>query len=222
MQGAPQKIFYEKIPALPIDCARRFHYANIMKTGVCAAVRSALAEGLTAALHISIQPEQIRLPARGADAGCSAALRHGADAEAWANTLNTALDLFPEVLGAPLLARVTSENGWLLFFLHGDLFSAAVAAYAADELPEDHEHYPLHRLRMLARHPSCGCPDDPAVQRALLYALAADESPTAANRARAEHALLTMAHHLPPAKRQALLARCGDVARAAARLLYGC
>ena len=88
------------------------------------------------------------------------------------------------------------------------------------KIPARHEIYSLHRLRMLARYPACGCPDHAAVQRALLLCFAAAESDTAAARARAEEALLTMAHDLPPTARQALLRCCGDVARAAAKLLY--
>lgn len=190
---------------------------------LCALVRAAIAERLSSDFENPILPEQIRLPARGADAGCAAALTCGLDANAWAEKLHAARDSFPTVLGAPLIAKVHSRNGWLLFDFDAAFYSAAVSALAVceEDIPADHEIYPLHRLRMLARYPSPGCPDDPSVHRAVLLALAANESPTAANRARAEEAILTMAHHLPPADRAALLRRCGGVARAVAGLLYG-
>lgn len=216
-------------PAESVDEACRILYAYPMEgypneQSVCALVRAALADGLGRSLNRAVSPEQIRLPARGADAGCAAALGYGLDAASLATELQAARERFPTVLGALLVKSVRAVRGWLLFDLHGDFYAALADACAvpAEEIPSDHEIYPLHRLRMLARYPSRGCPEDPDVQRMLLLALAANESPTAANCARAENAVLTLAHRLPPAERSALLIRCGSAARAAAALLYGC
>ena len=214
--------YFKKQLANGIDYCRRSHYAKNMKPHLCATVRTAIAEGLSHGLQLPISEEQIRLPARGAAAGCAAALSRGADADAWARQLHAAREKFPRVLDAPLLSSVTAEHGWLLFHLHEDFYAAAADAIAIpkERIPTDHECYPLHRLRMLARYESRGCPNDAAVQRALLLCLAANEAPTAANRARAEEAILTMAHHLPPAERITLLSACGCTARAMAALLY--
>ena len=194
-----------------------------MKPQFCSEVRSAIAAGLAEQLQIPVSADRIRLPARGAAAGCAIAVSLNADAARWAEQLDAVRDRFPTVWGAPLLAAVHEKNGWLLFDLSDALYAAAAdrLAEAADPIPADHGCYPLHRLRMLARYPSAGCPADAAVQTALLLCLAANEAPTDANRARAEEALLSMAYHLPPAARTALLVRCGAVARAAAGLLYG-
>ena len=193
-----------------------------MKHSFCSTVRGALAESLTEILNIPVSPEQIRLPARGAAVGCAAAIAEGADAEEWAMLLNDNRSAFFPVLGVLPVKRVRAENGWLLFDLSDELYSAAAvdAAEGCGDIPSDHENYLLHRLRMLARYPSHGCPADAQVQRALLLCFAADEQPTAANLKRAEDALLTMAYALSPRDRTLLLSACGDVARAAVRLLY--
>ena len=86
--------------------------------------------------------------------------------------------------------------------------------------PASHDcgQHAVNRLRAMARRGGTDCPPEPAVQRALLLALCATRSPAA--RAQAERALLSLAHGTPPRERPALLARCGGVADAAARILF--
>ena len=193
-----------------------------MASAVLAQVRRALAAGVSDVLGIRMAEEDIRLPARGADAASPRALALSADASRWAASLSLHTGRFPAVLGAPLLAQVRAKNGWLLFTLHDRFYDAALAKILRDAPPAAFcDSYAYHRMRMLSRYPACGCPAFPSVQRALLLCLSAAERPTDARRAAAEQALLAMAYPLPPPERQALLRRCGGVAEAACRLLYG-
>jgi len=205
-----------------IDSVPRFHYAKDMKHSLCAWVREAIAESIRNELHIDVSVKEMRLPARGAAVGCAAALSAGADAVRWAEQLNKNLETFSAVLGVLPVKRVRAENGWLLFDLSDALYIAAAkdAAMQCGKIPARHEIYPLHRLRMIARYADAGCPADERVQRTLLLAFAANETPTKANITRAEEAILTMSHHLPPAERSTLLRQCGTAARAMAALLY--
>ena len=143
----------------------------------------------------------------------------GADAAAWAVLLSAERSRFPAMYGAPLVSYATAENGWLLFTLTSDFYSAAVMhTRSALPFPSRTDTYALHRMRMLSRRPTDDCPDVPEVQR-LLLAFTAAELRTPAALANAERALLSMAYALPPADRQPLLDRCGGVADCACRLL---
>lgn len=63
--------------------------------------------------------------------------------------------------GAPLLASVEAQNGWLLFRFAPD----AIDAYAKllPQIAEPDDRYFSRRLWMYARHDDAPVPDDPAV-----------------------------------------------------------
>ena len=205
---------------LPLTNALHIYYAISMEETTTEAVRRALADGLQTILSIPAEPRDIRLPSRIAAAATPLAIAHGADAAAWAVLLNAERSRFPALYGAPLVSHSTAENGWLLFTLTSDFYSAVVMhTRSALPFPSRTDTYALHRMRMLSRRPTDDCPDVPEVQRALLLAFTAAELRTPAALANAERALLSMAYALPPADRQPLLDRCGGVADCACRLL---
>ncbi len=135
------------------------------------------------------------------------------------------------LLGTAAFDRIEAENGHILFSLTKAAYSALAEAVIADcpmpPMPAETEtplSYAAARMRMLARQEAKGCPEDAAVQRALWQAFRiAEEGISLGERKnRAEFAaqqLLSMAHHIPPRERQTLLAACGSVGAAAARLL---
>lgn len=122
-----------------------------MKTFRCA-VLSALSA--YAARITGIQPEW--KPSKKAHLASASFLRDHAEAAAAAlHARRTECTL----LGAPLLAAVTAENGWLLVFFTAD----AIDAYAATlpQAAEPDDSYLSRRLWAMARRPDAGTPDDP-------------------------------------------------------------
>ena len=65
------------------------------------------------------------------------------------------------LLGAPLLARVDAENGWLLFYLTADAIDAYAKTLPPAEEPDD--SYVSRRLWTMARHADAKTPDDPVL-----------------------------------------------------------
>ena len=61
------------------------------------------------------------------------------------------------LLGAPLLARVDAENGWLLFYLTADAIDAYEAALPEPEEPDD--SYFARRLWITVHHADAETPD---------------------------------------------------------------
>lgn len=182
---------------------------------------SAIAAGLSHVLGEAVPPSAVHIPARDAAASSAVAISRGLDAEALCVRLGSAAGAaFGPVFGVKPVQAVRAQNGWLLFDLT-DAFYAAAVWHVLDTFPPaagDCGKHTLNRMRALARRGGTGCPAVPEVQRALLLTLGAPLS--AAARAQAERALLTMSHGVPQRERPALLARCGGVAEAAARILY--
>ena len=174
-------------------------------------IRAQLARVLGGALRQAPKAAQVRLPAR--DAHASFRPPQGADARGLA-----ALD-FGSLYGAPLARSVRAVNGWLLFDFSSEFLSALVDRIDRT-LPapqREDETHAENRMRALARHAGGGCPDLPALTRALVLALAAYESPAAYRRA--ERAALSLFHTIPPQERVRLLSRCGALGGALWRLL---
>ena len=111
---------------LPLTNALHIYYAISMEETTTEAVRRALADGLQTILSIPAEPRDIRLPSRIAAAATPLAIAHGADTAAWAVLLSAERSRFPALYGAPLVSYATAENGWLLFTLTSDFYSAAV------------------------------------------------------------------------------------------------
>ena len=174
-------------------------------------IRAQLVCVLSGAFRQMPEDAQIRLPAR--DAHASFRPPQGVDAQALAT-----LD-FGSLYGAPLCDSVRVVNGWLLFTF-SPAFCSALVQHINRSLPEPvrtDETHAENRMRVLARHEGKGCPDLPALQRALVLALVAWESPAAYRRA--ERAALSLFHTLPPQERLGLLPCCGALGGALWRLL---
>lgn len=174
-------------------------------------IRSQLVRVLGGALPQPPQAAQVRLPAR--EAHASFRPPQGTDAR----SLST-LD-FGSLYGAPLVGSIRVVNGWLLFDF-SPAFLSAMVDQIHRTLPapqKEDETHAENRMRVLARHEGKGCPDLPALQRALVLALVAGESPAAYRRA--ERAALSLFHTLPPQKRIGLFPHCGAVGGALWRLL---
>lgn len=183
-------------------------------------IRSAVREGIKRGLCLEADEGQICIPAKEAAVSSSVLVRTGSDAAAEAMRLNRCLDCFPDVCGAKLLSRVRGSRGWLLFDLSKELYDAAARIALPPAAGTDGASFCYYRMKMLARYPSCGCPDDESVQRALLLCWTAYAGPSQSGRKRAEDALLTMGRHLAARDRQCLIRQCGDIGRTAIRLLY--
>lgn len=199
----------------------RFGYNGSMEDLFYAPLSRALADGVGRVLGEALPSTAIHIPARDAAASCAVAIARGLDADALCVRLSSVrAAAFPAVFGAPPVRGVRAQRGWLLFDLTDAFYSAAVRHVCAVLPPASHDcgQHAVNRLRAMARRGGTDCPPEPAVQRALLLALCATRSPAA--RAQAERALLSLAHGTPPRERPALLARCGGVADAAARILF--
>lgn len=178
-------------------------------------VEQALSAGIFAVCGVR-DSLRFSLPARAAAASCPLLTEDAADCAA---RLSAARDRFLPVLGAPLVLAVAEENGWLLFTFT-DAFYTALTAHMLCTLPPvdgDGGDHLKNRLMGLARKPRCGCPQDPAAQRAVwLAALCCERSGRLTDARRAAQALFTAKK---PAARAAFLARCADPADAALRAL---
>ena len=118
-------------------------------------MKDAIEEALGAFVerHTGVRP--LFKPSKKAHLASSSFLR--SDADAVAATLDAhASDC--RLFGAPLLLRVSAENGWLLFF-----FTAAAIDAFAETLPapvEPDESYFLRRLWIAAHHEDAETPED--------------------------------------------------------------
>lgn len=180
---------------------------------VLSALSASLVSGISGAVGLPASGLRLRIPARGAAVACP--LLGEADMAA---TRLTAAD-FPPVLGVMPVRHVSAKNGWLLFTLSDEFYTAALR-YVQRTLPRpdsDGGCRALNRMRCMARAGGDVCPPDERVQRAWLLTLCAYPGGAALRRAKA--ALLSMTHHIPPRERAALAAACGGVADAAARAL---
>jgi len=126
---------------------------------------------------------------------------------------------FGSLYGAPLVDSLRVVNGWLLFDFSAAFFSALVDEINRTQPAPERTDETLaeNRMYVLSRHEGSGCPDHPALHRALLLSIVAHESKAAY--ARAERAALTLFHTIPPRERPALLSRCGALGGAMLRLL---
>ncbi len=183
-------------------------------------IRASVREGIKRGLDMDAGEGQICIPAKDAAVSSSVLVRTGSDASSEAGKLNACLDFFPDIRGAKLLSRVRGNRGWLLFDLSGELYDLAAGAVLPPAGLTAGESFCYYRMKMLARYPSCGCPDDESVRRALLLCWTAYSDPTRSARKQAEDALLTMGRQMPAAVRQNLIRKCGDIGRTALRLLY--
>lgn len=179
-------------------------------------LREAIRAGVTGKNGLSPGSLRIVIPSRHAAAACP--LMGTANANS-ALTCLCAGD-FPHVLGTAPIAGIMGKNGWLLFRLTDEWYSAALRAvqvtmpFPADDL----NCHTLNRLLCMARAGRGECPADERVQRALLLTLCCRQSDAALRRAM--QALDGMTRHVPPKEHAAFSAACGGVADAAARILY--
>ena len=106
--------------------------------------------------HTGVKPDL--KPSKKAHLASSSFLR--GDADAAAKTLSAhakGCTLF----GAPLLSRVKTENGWLLFFFTADAIDAFAATLPPAEEPDD--SYFARRLWIMVHHDDAKTPDDPVL-----------------------------------------------------------
>ena len=174
-------------------------------------IRVCLASGLGRALGTQVDARAVHLPARFADA--SLRIPQGADP-------NVALHAdYGYLLGESAIAGVKLVHGWLLYEFSPAFLSALVYRINAESpLPQgDGGDHAINSMLMLARQGGEGCPQIPAMRRALLEALSARNSPAAFRRA--ARAAETLFRETPPRDRPALLARSGALGGALARLL---
>lgn len=105
-------------------------------------------------LHTGVKPDL--KPSKKAHLASSSFLRGNAIAAA--KTLSShAKDC--TLSGAPLLSRVTAENGWLLFFFSADAVDAFAETLPPAEEPDD--SYFARRLWIMMHHDDAKTPDDP-------------------------------------------------------------
>jgi len=180
-------------------------------------LRLCIGARLCAAVRKPVLPQHIHIPARSDAVGSPIAVSYALDADALAKSLMP--ESFLPYLGVDPVSAVRAENGWLLFTLSNALYSAAVDMIRS-ELPapaHDCSSLALNRMMALAKKGGTGCPNDPAVERAFLLTLLLTDDARPAAIDRAESALLSMLHHLPPRERDIGI---GQLADAAGRILY--
>lgn len=106
--------------------------------------------------HTGVKPEL--KPSKKAHLATSSFLRGDADAVA---ALLSAHAKDCTLFSAPLLSRVTAENGWLLFFFTADAIDAFAGTLPPVKEPDD--SYFARRLWIMAHHNDAETPDDPAL-----------------------------------------------------------
>lgn len=183
---------------------------------ICNLLEASLLTGVARAVHMPPDSLRLRIPARHAAASCP--LIDAADAGIAAACLQGMN--FPAVLGVPPVSAVEAKDGWLLFTLSDEFYTAALREVQRTlPRPEgDLGNHTLNRMLALARAGGDACPADAAVQRAFLLTLCCWQGEGAWQKAlRALHGITW---HVPPKKRAALAASLGGVADAAARILY--
>ena len=186
-------------------------------------IRRSVSDGIFGIFGVRPDPGQIHIPAEKAAVSCSCFVMSDRDPADVAAELDRNRDRFPEVRGISPVAGVTERNRWLLFELSDLMYDRAVRTDCGPEavFPEDDtDSFCFHRMRMLSRYDSSGCPADADVQRAVLLCWVAGDSGREQDRVKAESALLRMVLGRAPKDRQDILRQCGDVARTALRMLY--
>lgn len=210
-------------------------------TDIYACLRAALAEPTGQILHAEVLPSYVECAPRFYAARSALPLMHKLDASQAAAALTqnkAAYTLFC----APLLERVDSHGGHLLFVLTHAFYDNMLRVLLR-ELPASGPlatgpkrasplAYAQRRMWMLARKAAGepACPPSAPVQRALLLTagISSDALKPQALRLRAQEAidaLLTMTKATPPFERPRLERDCAFVGEAAARMLahaYGC
>lgn len=104
--------------------------------------------------HTGVKPEL--KPSKKAHLASSSFLRGDADAAA---ALLSAHAKDCALFSAPLLSRVTTENGWLLFFFTADAIDAFAETLPPAEEPDD--SFFMRRLWIMVHHDDAKTPDDP-------------------------------------------------------------
>ncbi len=202
-------------------------------------LRAYLASITGAAAGKSVYPHEIDCPAEGVAARCAAPLRLQTNAGELCHKLQELLPTF-QYYGVSPITRVTHSGGHLLFTLSRELYTAllqqALNVYATVAGPglsaphEDAAHarirYTIRRMWMLARKADGipHCPDNPAVQHALLLTLAIPERLDHPRGLRlrllaASDALLCMTRSVLPRLRPGLCKTSAHVAELGFRIL---
>ena len=138
-------------PTVDFSGKIRYHeymilFADAIKAALCAFVKQ----------YTDVKPDL--KPSKKAHLATSSFLR--GDAEAAAETLS-AYTSDCLLFGAPLLARVTAESGWLLFFFTADAIDAFAETLPPAEEPDD--SFFARRLWIMVHHADAKTPDDPAL-----------------------------------------------------------
>ncbi|MEN6594107.1 MAG: hypothetical protein ABFC31_04030 [Clostridiaceae bacterium] len=173
-------------------------------------IRSRLAEAVSRASGFAFGAQDVHLPARHA----AASLRPPNGAPTFPPESVSA-----KLFGAEMVESCRMVNGWLLLDLSAAFYDALTAHVNTVFPPplSDGGRHAVNRMLVLARHGGKGCPQIPAVQRALLLCVCAGQN--RASLERAEQAVGTMFRSIPPKDRTALLAESGALGSACARLL---
>jgi hypothetical protein len=174
-------------------------------------IRTCLAEAASGSFGCRFDASRVHLPAR--HAAASLRLLNGTP-DSPVQTISARL------YGVELIESCRIVNGWLLFELSQTFYDALTERVIAELQPpaSDLGRHALNRMLVLARHEGAGCPDEPALRRALLLCVCAGQS--RASLMRAERAAQTMFHAIEPKERPALLKQSGALGKACARLLY--
>ncbi|MPM34495.1 hypothetical protein SDC9_81078 [bioreactor metagenome] len=174
-------------------------------------MKAALAKALDHAPGFPVDAQKIRLPARAAHASYRPPQDVSPDAACPSH--------YGSLYGVPWVDRVRLVNGWMLFDFSPVFFSALVERINQTlPLPSSDEgSHGINRMLALARHSGSGCPDIPAFHRTLILAVAAVNSRAAYRRA--DLAVESLFHSIPPKERCLLLPSCGSLGGALARLL---
>ena len=195
-----------------------------------ALVRRELAAWLSQCWGRTVLPEIIRCKDPRAQISTPAALSLGLEPARLYEELVAEQGKF-FILDTPALLSIQEHNGHLHFALTPALHTQMMRRVCQDTpLPplcldaRDVCSRARNRMLILARQPYRDCPQEEAVCRALWMALGIGEQGIEPRirelrRREAGQALLTMAHHLRPRERQALLTEAAGAAACAARLL---
>ena len=208
-------------------------------TGQLEELRAYLASITGAIAGKTVYSHEMDCPAEGVAVRCAAPLRLQADAGALCRELQKMLPSLT-YLGVSPIAHVTHSGGHLLFELTGELYAALlkdalntfepVPGPGAAALHEDAAHarinYTIRRMWMLARKADATpcCPENPAVQNALLLTLAIPERFHHPRGLRlrllaASDALLCMTRSVLPRLRPGLCRTSAHVAELSLRIL---
>ena len=208
-------------------------------TGHLEELRAYLASVTSAIAGEPVSPQEMDCPAEGVAVRCAAPLRLQLDAGALCQKLQDALPTLT-YLGVRPLARVTHGGGHLFFELSGGLYTVllrqALKTYGTVPGPgpctryEDAARarisYTIRRMWMLARKAEGlpRCPENSAVQSALLLTLAIPERLDHPRGLRlrllaASDALLCMTRSVLPRLRPSLCKNTAHVAELALRIL---